>query len=190
MQTERTMLVSLLLMPLLGCATGMKMTAEDLRDLGPGEGLVLGSVRIEGGMDILGRTSWELVVNKYRENTWGNTYSDYTIEAARDGDEVVFLTKMPAGRYSFERPVQSGLSSAELLIGVPFEIQAGKTVYVGRILIQFPPGLIDALTEVNVQVEDDRQATMDRAASEYGVALSDVVTDLRNVGPRLVSLSP
>jgi hypothetical protein len=184
------MLVSLVLTPLLGCATEMKMRAEDLRNLGPDEGLVLGSVLIGGGKDILGRTSWDLVVNKYRERAWGNEHADYTIEATRDGDEVVFLTKMPAGNYAFDRLVQSGLSSAELLIGIPFEVQAGKTVYVGRVLVQFPPGLIDALTKVEVQVEDDKQATVDRAREEFGVSLSDVVTDIRVTEPRLRSLSP
>ena len=190
MRTELgAMLVSLLLTPLLACATEMKMTAEDLRNLGPDEGLVLGSVRIEGGKDVLGRTSWELVVNKYRERTWGNTYSDFTVEATRDGDEVIFLTKMPAGRYGFDRLVQSGFSSAEVLVGIPFEVQAHKTVYVGRVLIQFPPGLIDALTKVKVRVEDDRQAAVDRATKEYGVPLTDVVTDLSTT-EILRSLSP
>ena len=171
------MLVSLLLAPLLGCATGMKMSAKDIKNLKPGEGLVLGSVRIEGGKDILGRTNWALVAEEVRE--WPSfNLTDYTIEASRGGDEVVFLTKMPAGSYHFFRLVQPGFSTAKWAIWAPFEVQPGKTVYVGRLIIKFPPGLINVLTKIHIQVEDARQATVERAEREYGIALSDVVTDL------------
>jgi hypothetical protein len=172
------MLLSLLLMPLCACATEMKMTAEELRDLKPDEGLVLGSVRIQGGKDILGRKGWELVAEK------AGGGPDYSIDASRDGDEVVFLTKMPAGSYHFFKLVETGFSSAEAEMEARFDVQAGKTVYVGGLVIEFPPGLITLGTPFGMQVADARQACVDRAVKEYAMTLPDVVTGLMTVRSR------
>jgi hypothetical protein len=169
------MLLSLLLIPLCACATEMKMTGEELRDLKQDEGLVLGSVRIQGGKDILGRTGWELVA----EQAGGGP--DYSIDASRGGDEVIFLTKMPAGSYHFFKLVQTGFSSFEAEMEVGFDVQAGRTVYLGRLVIEFPPGLLMLGTPFRMQVEDARQACVDGAVKEYAVALPDFVTDLMTV---------
>ena len=64
---------------------------------------------------------------------------------------------------------------------MPFEIQVRRTVYIGRLAIEFPSGLLIAGARLDIQVEDVKQASVDRAEKEYGVALSDVVTDLMTV---------
>jgi hypothetical protein len=169
------MFLSLLVLPLCACATGMKMTAGELRDLKPDEGLVLGSVRIRGGEDLLGRTGWKLVA----EQAGGGP--DYSIDADRDGDEEVFLTKMPAGNYHFFKLVGTGFSSAEKEIEIGFDVRAGKTAYVGRLGIEFPSGLITIMTPIGMRVEDAKQDCVDRAVKEYAVPLPDVVTGLMTV---------
>ncbi len=175
----RATLISLILTPLLACATGMKMTAKDVQTLGPDEGVILGSVRIEGGSDILGRTSWELFAAK--AGWMSSLIPDYSVKASRDGEEVIFLTKMPAGSYHFYKVSQPGFSTAEANIEVPFEVQAHRTVYIGRLVIAFPSGLIAVGTGIHMHVEDVKQTSVDRAEKEHGAALSDVVTDLMTV---------
>ena len=151
------------------------MTAEDVQTLEPDEGLILGSLRIEGGSDILGRTSWELHAMKWGGGPFAR---DYAISVSRNGDEVVFVTRMPAGRYHFFKLVQPGFSTFEGFVDVPFQVQAHTTVYIGRLVIGFPSGLISVGTPLHFQVEDAKQSTVDRAKNERGIALSDVVTDL------------
>lgn len=162
---------------LLGCKTGMKMSGEELRKVGADEGLVLGSIRIFGGDDVLGRKAWDILVEK-RGQSMFSTSSDYVLGARRDQDEEVFLTKMPAGEYHFYKLVQPGFSSFEAEIDVPFEVLAGKTVYVGRLVIEFPEGLITTGSGFRVRVEDARSACVQRAENEYGLPLADAVTQL------------
>ncbi len=174
-------LAPLLLGSLVSCATGMNMTADDLRDVGPEEGLVLGSFKVEGGDDFLGRKRWELLAREAGGGFHLTGPGDYTIEADRDADEVVFLTKMPAGDYHFYRLIQPGFSSFEADIDVPFRVQPGKTVYLGRLVLRFPSGQITAFTMVGFDVENDKFAAVATAEREHGIPLDDVVTDL--MGP-------
>ena len=169
--------IALVAIVMCACATEMKMTAPDLRDLGPDEGLVLGSVRIQGGKDLLGRTGWELQAEKAGGGlfSWAPVYA---LHASRDGDEEAFLTRMPAGSYHFFKLAQHGFSTFEAQMDVRFDVQAGKTVYVGRLVIEFPPGLITVGRRLHPRVEDAGQASVDRAVQEYGVEPSNVVTDL------------
>ena len=59
-----------------GGATSMQISTEDLNRLTPTEGIVVGSVQIKGGKDILGRTG-----------------------GSRGGAEEVFVAKMEADDY-------------------------------------------------------------------------------------------
>ena len=173
----RATLIGLILTTLFACATGMNMTSEDVQTLQPEEGLILGSVLIRGGSDILGRTGWEILA----QEAGGGMLSfnrQYSVKASRNGDEVVFLTKMPAGRYHFLKLVQPGFSSFEGIIDVLFEVHARRTLYIGRLVIEFPPGLISVDTDLGLQVEDAKQSSVDRVKKDHGVALSEVVTDL------------
>ena len=63
-------------------------------------------------------------------------------------------------------------------LDIPFRVQAGKTVYLGRLSIQFPDGQIVLGTRLDLSVEDDRDEAVRRAESENGMTLSEVVTDL------------
>jgi hypothetical protein len=166
---------------LTGCATGMKMTKAELEHCAPNEGRVLGSVHIQGGKDLLGLTGWALVAESPDASF---TDAGYSVEADRDGEEVVFLTKMPAGAYCFTKMVKTGFSNFEAGLDVPFTVEAGKTTYLGQLLIQFPSGLITVGEEIHWTVSDDRAACVARAEREYGLSLADVSTHLMGGGDR------
>ena len=176
-----TFLLLLLLASLPACATGMEIARGALRDLEPGEGRILGSFLVQGGGDILGRTRWRVVAKKVTGAPYG-IYADfgfglYSVEARRDGGEVIFLTTMPAGKYTFFKLVQPGSSSAHALFNVTFNVKAGQTVYLGRLDVHFPPGLIHVRTKIDIRVSDAKAATVDRAESQYGISLPELVTD-------------
>ena len=65
MKLTRSLVVVLALLS-SGCATSMQMSTEDLNRLTPTEGIVVGSVQIKGGKDILGRTGWTLLAQRLR----------------------------------------------------------------------------------------------------------------------------
>ena len=163
---------------LVGCATGMRMSAADLQTLGPDDGIVVGSFLVKGGQDILGRKRWKLVAE--RLETWLFP-SGYAVEADRDGREVIFVAKMPAGAYHFYKLVQPGFSSFRQKTDIVFQVQPGRTIYIGRLVLAFPPGRITILTRFQLNVEDARATSISGAESEYGVTLSDVLTSLMSV---------
>ena len=63
-------------------------------------------------------------------------------------------------------------------MNINFSVQAGKTVYLGRLLVEFPPGLLMAGTRVRTVVEDARESTLETARQKSGLSLGDVITDL------------
>jgi hypothetical protein len=175
----RALLLLVLATWLVACQTTMKMNREELEDVGPEEGLVLGSFLVKGGKDFLGRKTWDLLAEEDDGSSFPfSTSRDYSIRGRRDGDEAVFLTKMEAGSYHFYKLVQPGFSNAEADLHVPFEVQAGKTLYLGRLVIEFPDEQVAWGTRFSIEVEDDRQACVERARTEYGLPLEDVVTGL------------
>ena len=87
---RRTKHLSLLATLLVsGCATTMQMSHEELKKIQPNEGIVIGTVLIKGGKDILGRNSWALVAKSIKDTSLMSSLVypgfEYTIQASRDG---------------------------------------------------------------------------------------------------------
>lgn len=186
MQTHREQsvwaaLVLLVATSFASCATEMAMTSDELANLGPDEGLILGSVEVEGGDDILGRTRWELVATEADREWFVTPASDYTIEASREGEEVVFLTKMPAGEYRFYKLRQPGFSAFEADVDVLFSVIRGRTTYIGKLFVLFPPGNINVFTRFQVSVQSALEAALAKARAEHGIELPTVGTELMQV---------
>ena len=166
---------------LVGCTTGMRMSAADLQTLGPDDGIVVGSFLVKGGKDILGRNRYQLLAKSL-----GRLFpSGYAVEADRDGREVIFVAKMPAGDYQFYKLWQPGVPSVFERTDVQFQVQPGRTIYIGRLVAVFPPGRINILTRFRLNVEDARATSISGAESEYGVTLSDVITSLMSIAGRI-----
>lgn len=99
-------------------------------------------------------------------------------DASRGGDEEVFVTKMEAGAYRFTKLSHYGFSTFTADMNVNFRVPAGQSVYIGRLVVEFPPGLLSVGTRFRVAVEDARASTLDPARQKSGLSLAEVTTDL------------
>lgn len=170
--------VSLLVALLVsGCATTMQMSPEELKGLQPNEGVVLGSVQIRGGKDLLGRTKWTLAAKRT-----DNSGTEYSIVAHREGEEEFFVTRMAAGIYRIYKLYQEGFSTFNVSTNVQFRVEPGKTKYLGRLVIEFPPGFITVNTPIKIAVEDAKDKALDSSAQRAGISVKDVATDLMTTG--------
>jgi hypothetical protein len=105
---------------------------------------------------------------------------DSSITAEERGEEAVFVTKMLAGEYRFVR-LDHGKLYAD--IDVPFMVQPAKTVYIGRLVIEFPDerltgGLWGTGTKFSYRVEDAKEQTLASLENTYGDVVRDAITDL------------
>jgi hypothetical protein len=164
------------------CGSTMQMSSEDLNRLTPTEGIVIGSVLIKGGTDVLGRTGWTLLAQRVRGplSSLAPPELGYSLNASRGGTEEVFVAKMEAGDYQFSQLSQQGFSTFTADMNVKFGVQAAKNVYVGRLIVEFPPGVLMAGARFRTKIEDVKESTLTAARQKSGLSLGDVVTDLMN----------
>jgi hypothetical protein len=139
-----------------GCATPMNMSSVELNDLAPNEGIIVGSLNISDGEDLTGRVDWELKAKNDEDSTF-TTAKIYSIAAKRGEGEEFFASKLPAGNYTFYSLVQPGFSSFWAKTKIRFTVQRGKPVYIGRLLVRFPPGLISIFSNIYIKVEDAKR---------------------------------
>ena len=157
---------------LFGCAIPkipMETPVKELSQIDQDNGVVVGSILIrgKGKKDTFGRKqSWILDVKGYK-NTKSKAYS---IEVFGE-EEKVFVTEMPAGEYYF-RKLRFGTARSTLNQG--FTVQRGKTVYLGRLLIEYHgPGL-----GFSLKVENAKEKTLAAAEKTYGSLVRNAVIDL------------
>ena len=100
----------------------------------------------------------------------------------RDAAGKCFLAKVPACHYRFTL-AQKELSGFRAWLGASFNVEAETTTYLGEIVVIFPPGLIDALTEFHVRAHADQEACVRAMGAAFGVALSAVE-------PRVMTADP
>jgi hypothetical protein len=165
----------------------MDMTPEEVSKIDHDEGIIVGSVLIKGGKEslwdkipVLGLESrtWNLTVQKM------DSSQTFSIDAEERAEEAVFVTKMPAGEYRFVRlDQQTGNRTLYADIDVPFTVQASKTVYIGRLVIEFPleqirGGFWGTGTKFSYRVEDVKKETLASVENTYGDVARDAVTDL------------
>jgi len=150
------------------CATPSKVTPESLKSLAPNEGIAIGSLIIRGGDDIFGRTEWELIAKN--DNDSGMFPTEYSVIANRDGEEEIFALTMPAGDYTFFALSQT--LSFKIKMKLHFTVQPNKPVYIGRIIIEFPPGYINVTTNIRYKVDDAKDDITEKVKSLYDVSLT------------------
>ena len=92
----------------------------------------------------------------------------------------MFVTKMEAGDYRFSKLSQHGFSTFTADMNLNFRVQAARNVYVGRLIVEFPPGFLVVGTRFRAQVEDARESTLEAARQKSGLSLREVATDLMN----------
>jgi hypothetical protein len=165
-----------LLWLLAGCTSPMRMEAADLDQLGPDEGRVFGSIRVdiapasEDDAWLQGRKASGFEYGFELEPVRGElelSLAPATYEIAVDPErEKGFALKLPAGRYRFTRMFQEGFSNLETDVRRGFEVGAGQTLYVGRLVAVLPHRL--ALGTVSdVRVEDGQAEAGALFGAEY-----------------------
>jgi hypothetical protein len=65
-------------------------------------------------------------------------------------------------------------------MNVKFRVQAAKNVYVGRLIVEFPPGILMVGARFRTKIEDVKESMLTAARQKSGLSLDDVVTDLMN----------
>jgi hypothetical protein len=196
---RRIILLSCLLILTLGCAASMKMSASDVGQLQPNEGVVFGSLLIkalpaeDGSTSMLtglGGKTWSANVVDTRKSPmeYDLKGADAYIKA-REGEEAPFVTKLLAGEYVFVDMVSpSIMGTLRAPIRVPFRVHPGKTTYIGRLLIEMPqkmdvkvPGIPQGMN-YSVRVEDAQQSTVALLKKDYGEIFAKVGKDLMGIG--------
>jgi hypothetical protein len=157
------------------CATPSKVTPESLKSLAPNEGIAIGSLIVRGGTHLFAPSAWELIAKN--DNDSGMFPIEYSVVANRNGEEEIFALKMPAGDYTFFVLSQPFF---KLKIKLFFTVQPNVPVYIGRIVIQFPPGLVNIYTNILYKVDDAKDDITEKVKSLYDVSLTK--TDLSIAG--------
>jgi len=143
-------------------------------------------VLIKGGKSLFGRDTWFLAARRTQEKTLltalAPSASEYKIQASRDGAEEFYATKLPAGQYYFARLYQTGFSTFQTQINIQFTVEPGKTMYIGRVVVEFPSGVLTVGTPFQLRIEDDRVAAIDNAKRRFGLAGDSIGTALGTIG--------
>lgn len=166
-------LILLFILLLFGCATSMHMPLQDMQQLTPKEGIIVGSVLIKGGKDIIGRKRWELLAKDVDLFLSKN----YSVKADRGGEEKIFVAKMPVGNYHFFEIYQPGFSTFRIKTNIHFKVQPEKTVYIGRLTIEFS-GLLNVFSSPLFKIEDAQETTTILSEGIYENLIRGATKDL------------
>ena len=176
-------LALVLLLP--ACATSMQMSPRDVADVSEDEGIVIGSVLVlvEAGAPpgcwLMKPDRFKVTVSDF-DFDWTAEY-DFYLDLMPE-EEAVFVTRMKAGEYRFHRlDLESGplrlLTNLEVVLDVRFKVEAGRPVYVGRLVLHLPP-VLQLDETVRVTVENPREEALSETGKTYGSVVDDAVTDL------------
>lgn len=183
------------LLLLSGCVPSLQMPIETFSKIEKNEGVIIGSIQMKGGEDLLGRKSWELSAKTFeteeeckyikKRSAYRALFikptcpsSEYSIEVIRDGKESHFVAKLPAGEYHFVCLRGLGFSSFLRRTDVHFTVQPNKTVYIGRLLMEFPPETITKLSDIRQTVENDKDLTIKSMEKTYEKLVRNAITNL------------
>ncbi|MGA1867203.1 MAG: hypothetical protein ACMUJM_01525 [bacterium] len=187
----------------IGCAPSMLMKVEDLREIQPNEGIVVGSILVrvidaqnepKGFLNslvskpfMLKNKKWDITteakkqystekVNTEEEKEEAVNYKTYSI-SGKEGEEKVFVCRLPAGEYAEFVNIGIGESSGKL--GIRFRVNPGTTTYIGQLIIDLPPKTkLIGKTKFKVSIVDRQETAMESLAEEYGSIVINAVKGL------------
>ena len=175
----------------LGCTPfkSLNMARDDLIKTGLDEGVVFGSIQIkvEGEpfkgifSSSLHNSSWVVTASNIRKV---EIFGKYSLVVIADGTKIPFIAKLPAGDYLFgdmtsnesrERRVQA--------FGVKafFRVSAGKTSYIGRLVLTLPNYTNTRFVGVGCSIEDAENEDATLFGTEYGDIITNAAKELMTV---------
>jgi hypothetical protein len=182
-----------------GCASeNLRMLPEDTLKMDSHEGIVIGSIVVKvedllkgesvGSCKPLGNLKWWITVspNKNLDSIIFSS-SKYGISAISDGQEVEFVSKLPAGRYYFHNVTQDGWVAGEapkFPMKVAFDVLEGEITYVGRLILTLPhyiPNskyLMHFFSKLSVKIEDAQEETVNSLAMVFKLTDKKVSKDI------------
>lgn len=184
---------------LSACVTSMQMSPDELKRAEPAKGTVIGSLQVKGGseIEIFGRQKWSLELASIHDVPPPRKLADplstplraYSVQAYRDGEEEVFIAKLPPGRYAFWKLYQVGFTASTFAQGteIYLTVLPGTVAYVGRVVVEFPPGFISSTRPgrwgcsgltFSLKIEDASVPTLAKATQMYGVNTDVVISNL------------
>lgn len=160
----------------LSCGATLQMTNSSLDSMAPSEGLIFGSVQIEVfplsekersfWNTSLEDATWLLELRKERPKE--ALSNGYQITAVAGGEEVHFMARLTTGDYQFCRMNKLGLTSLGGPLDITFHVAAGKTTYIGKLLLHIPAE-IKRSGRIYAEIEDHEYATTSALAKEQGI---------------------
>ncbi len=170
----------------------LRATKEELQSLGDNDGIVIGSVAlapIQSSPDesawafLKGRKAGELEyavsISEPGFNPLKTTYS----VAAQPGKEVLFIKKLPAGRYNMNAISPTGFLVPQLKVdlNIAFTVKPKQTSYIGKLAVAFPDR-IRVGSRVHFEILDAQQQAIEQAQQEHPGIATGAVKDLARRG--------
>jgi hypothetical protein len=194
------LIVLVLILPVVGCAPALKTANEDLLEKKPDEGLVIGSLQIKlwdpygdkasKWWNSIENKKWHFIVNNIKTDAVTKFFKqgEFALTTIAGGEETPFLAKLPAGKYRFEDVYKNGSSAWRGYAGKYFYVEAGKTSYIGRLVVVMPkyPG---NWFGVEYEVESALSETLPKLHAKYSNIEGDIQTNLMRVDNSLPDLT-
>ncbi len=177
------LIVVLLFVTLLitSCAK-FQVSKAELANLGPNEGIVVGSFAIEMPYTIDERelwyqkrvtnTKWKLSITRIKKNIFHTEIPsdiDYVTPVIVAGDKVFFVTKLPKGNYFINNFSHDNLNDPATIY---FDVKNNQTTYIGELLIK-----IYGFRPHQTIITNTQNATIAHLKKEYGSILNDVTSN-------------
>jgi hypothetical protein len=187
----RRLAMTMALCALFGACTSVHSLAVNpsgIHDIGPDEGLVFGSIRVEltdeasGG--IFAKDSKRF---KYRINVAGPPEAEsnplvtnlWQITVEPD-QELIFVARLPVGEMTLGTARPEPLFGSEFGLAGSFEVSAEKPTYIGRLLLTFPASL-GTFTQIDVSADNKLEEARSEVIKAYGDAFENPLVKLIKV---------
>lgn len=183
------------------CAPPLQATRAELRDVGPGEGIVFGSLEVVVAPATVERFDHDEALPRIPADKPSLTYRVLVAQSPADrtisrtwvpdvyaldgvaGRVTYFAERLPQGEYQL---IELRVAAASSRLDERFQVEAGKLSYVGRIRIQMPHWIHaseGSSTSFALEVVDQQAADLAGIAERVDAGESATVPALMKPGP-------
>jgi hypothetical protein len=174
---------------LIGCAPSLKMTNNQISSMKPEEGQVFGSIQITLRDDnnnsiwvaSIEGTKWLFMVDN-SNRTWPQkvlSQERFELDAIAGAEESFFVAKLPAGEYAIKECSGTGLlNNMRSNLDIHFKVEPGKTIYIGKLIVEFPKYNNPYALLYNCKVENKQAEALSMLNNSYNNLGKNIETGL------------